>query len=257
MIGCITGDIVGSVYEFANIKTKKFPLFDERCCFTDDTVLTIATADWLLHGGDIADYYTDYGVRYPASYGKHFFLWLSRAHCKTDKMPYYSCGNGSGMRVGPVGWAAISEMEALDKATQTAICTHNHPEGIRGAQAIALAVWMARNERSKEVIRRAMTHTIGYDLNFTIDAIRPTYTWGALCQDSVPQAIVCFLESTSFEDALRNAVSIGGDSDTLACMAGAIAEAYYGVPKEIREKTLSFIPDEFIRVIDEFEEKYS
>ena len=259
MIGSIIGDIVGSIYEFNNIKTKDFPLFSEYGEFTDDSILTFATADWLLHGGNVAQYYSRYASAYPSpmgGYGTSFKGWIARAERMGDFSPYNSCGNGSAMRVGPVGWAFDTKEEVLAKARESAECTHNHPEGIKGAQATALCIWMARKGYDKENIRKEVETMFGYDLGFTCDEIRPTYGWGGTCQDSVPQAIVAFLDGVDFEDCIRNAISIGGDSDTIGCITGSIAEAFFGVPNEIREKAMSYLPDNFKETVETFEAKY-
>lgn len=258
MIGSIIGDIVGSIYEFGNMKSKEFNLFAPHASYTDDSILTIATADWLMNGGKPATYYADWGNAYPfpmGGYGSGFLRWLDSSH-QSIAPPYNSCGNGSAMRVGPVGWAFNSQDEVLTKAKESAECTHNHQEGIKGAQATALAIMMARQGYDKETIRTKLIQLFNYDLNFTCDQIRPSYTWGATCQDSVPQAIVSFLDGNSFEDCVRNAISIGGDSDTIGCITGSIAEAYYGVPEEIRKVALGYIPEEFKIIINEFESQF-
>ena len=259
MIGSIIGDIVGSIYEFSNIKTKDFELFKPECEYTDDSVLTFATADWLLHGGNVAHYYSRYGQEYPypmGGYGNGFKDWLIRSSRQGIYEPYNSCGNGSAMRVSPVGWAFNTKADVLEWARKSAECTHNHPEGIKGAQATALCILMARQGKSKEEIRQEIEQEFQYDLCFTCDEIRPTYGWGGTCQDSVPQAIVAFLDGTDFEDCIRNAISIGGDSDTIACITGGIAEAFYGVPAEIREKALTYLDDGLIHILNEFENRY-
>lgn len=261
MIGSIIGDIVGSVYEFTpnNIKTKEFEFFDSNGGYTDDSVLTFATADWLLHGGEVARYYSKYGNKYPwpkGGYGGRFKLWLVRTIRQQDFRPYNSCGNGSAMRVGPVGWAFNTKEEVLSMAKKSAECTHNHREGIKGAQATALAIMMARQGNTKEEIRSEIEKCFDYNLQFTCDEIRPTYTWGGTCQDSVPQAIVAFLDGKDFEDAVRNAISIGGDSDTIGCITGSIAEAFFGVPDELRKCAMKYLPIEFQNVMNEFENKY-
>jgi len=260
MIGSLIGDIAGSFYEFCNIKTKDFELFQDMDHFTDDSVMTIATADWLLNGGKPETYYSDWANEYPsAGYGGAFHQWFREYEHYGYSAPYNSFGNGSAMRVGPVGWAFDTKDETLAAAKQSAECTHNHPEGIKGAQATALCIFMARNGASKDEIRHAIVTEIGYDLGFTIDEIRPIYGWeskfgnGVTCQASVPQAIVAFLDSTDFEDAIRNAVSIGGDSDTIACIAGSIAEAFYGIPDNIRQEALTYLPEDFKDIIEAFE----
>lgn len=258
MLGSIIGDIVGSVYEFRNIKTKEFELFSPKGNYTDDSILTIATADWLLHGGHAAHHYSHYGTQHPMGYyGGGFRAWLRRTSQSNDFSPYNSCGNGSAMRVGPVGWAFNTKEEVLAKAKESAECTHNHPEGIKGAQATALAILRARQGANKEAIRTELEQEFGYNLHFTCNEIRPTYTWGALCQNSVPQAIVAFLDGNSFEDCVRNAISIGGDSDTIGCISGSIAEAFYGIAPELREQAMAYLPQEFKDIVTEFETKFT
>lgn len=261
MIGSIIGDIVGSIYEFDNIKTKEFPLFTERTTYTDDSILTIATAKWILEGGGKADsgkYYFRYGFNHPhpmGGYGDSFVRWLERAE-NNDFAPYNSCGNGSSMRVGPVGWAYNTIDEVLEMAKASAECTHNHPEGVKGAQTTALCIFLARKGLSKDSIKKEIVDRFGYDLDFTCDSIRDTYTWGATCQDTVPQAIVAFLDGKDFEDCIRNAISIGGDSDTLACITGSIAEAFYGIPEELYNEAYNRLAPYFRAVVKDFEEKY-
>lgn len=272
MLGAVIGDIIGSKYEFQNIKTKDFPLFGKYCDFTDDSILTVATADWLLHGGDVAKYYSMYAADNDCpmgGYGRGFRRWITRTIVDGDFSPYNSCGNGSAMRVGPVGWLSskmpfMGERLILSKAKESSECTHNHPEGIKGAQATALCIYLARKGASANKIRQRIEKDFGYDLSLSVDEIRARYSWqgldgagnGGTCQGSVPQAIVCALEATDFEDAIRNAISIGGDSDTIGCITGSIAEPLFGIPKEIREKGMSYLPQEFKRVIEEFEDKY-
>lgn len=259
MIGSIIGDIVGSVYEFTPNKTKDFDFFNQNGSYTDDSILTIATADWLLHGGEVAHYYSKYGEKYPrpmGGYGAGFQLWLERSIRQQDFRPYNSCGNGSAMRIGPVGWAFDTMEDILAKAKESAECTHNHPEGIKGAQATALAIMMARQGCNKNEIRSEIGKRFEYDLHFTCEQIRPTYVWGGTCQDSVPQAIVAFLDGEDFEDSIRNAISIGGDSDTIGCITGSIAEAYYGVPTDLRNQALNYLPGEFQCILSEFENKF-
>lgn len=267
MLGAIIGDIVGSIYEFNNIKTKTFPLFVSRMEYTDDSILTIATADWLLNGGNVAHAYCRYATKYPhpmGSYGTMFVQWVHQIN-RGIAEPYNSCGNGSAMRITPVGWAFASEEDTLAAAKKSAECTHNHPEGIKGAQATALSIYLARHGASSADIRHRMETQFGYDLSLTVDQIRPRYSWegldgkisGATCQGSVPQAITCALEATDFEDAIRNAISIGGDSDTIGCITGGIAEALFGIPDDIREQGLRYLSPELKAVVDAFEAKYS
>jgi ADP-ribosylglycohydrolase len=222
--------------------------------FTDDTVLTVATATALLNGQPYADAYHEFGRRYPhAGYGGAFRRWLQEDH----RRPYGSFGNGSAMRVGPVGWAMTSVDEVLAEAARSASATHDHAEGIRGAQAVALATFLARTGSSKEVIRREVETRLGYDLSRTVDEIRPTYTFDVTCQGSVPEAIVAFLDSDSVESAIRLAISLGGDADTQAAIAGGIAEAFYrGVPDWLAREVLAKLPDEFRDVVDRFTSRY-
>lgn len=246
MIGAIIGDMVGSIYEFDNIKNKDFLFFTESMGPTDDSVLTIATADWLLHGGKVSEYYLRYANAYPErGYGEGFWTWVKRSNRGLGE-PYYSCGNGSAMRVSPVGWFFNSEVETLDAAKRSAGCTHNHPEGIKGAQSTALAIFLARHGEAPQAIKERIEQDFDYDLSFSVDEIRPRYSWqgldyagdGSTCQGSVPQAIACALQASDFEDAVRNAISIGGDSDTIGCIAGAIAEALFGVPQWMKDIAL-------------------
>lgn len=250
MLGAIAGDIIGSVYERRPIKTKNFQLFSPGSRFTDDTVLTVAVGDAILSGRGYADAVHDFGNRYPrAGYGGSFIHWL---HSR-DMQPYGSWGNGSAMRVSPVGWAFDTEDEVLRHAGLSAGITHDHPEGIRGARAVALSVFLARSGSTRTEIRDRVGELFGYDLTMTVDEIRPAYSFDVSCQGSVPQAIVCFLDSVDWEDAVRNAVSLGGDSDTLACMAGAVAEAFYGeVPAGVRDVTMGLLPHDLAVVVEDF-----
>lgn len=257
MLGAIIGDTVGSVYEFDNIKTTDFPFFGPGCNYTDDTVMTVAVADWLLHspsadGGELVTAIEKYAEQYPCpkgGYGGSFRKWLHMPHNK--KKPYNSFGNGSAMRVSACGWIGRDRSEVLTLAKQSAIVTHNHPEGIKGAQATALAVYMARIGESKEDIKLEIARHFGYDLSRTCDEIRPAYSFDETCQGTVPEAIIAFLESTDFESAIRLAVSLGGDSDTLACITGAIAEAFYGIPQWMTDQMRAMLPPDFFQVIDE------
>jgi len=254
MIGAIAGDIIGSIYEFRPIKNKDFPLFDQGCRFTDDTVLTVAIADAILKDRPYDESLRDFGRRYPeAGYGRSFFSWL----IAEDSRPYNSWGNGSAMRVSPVGFAFSSEEDVLLQAKMTAEVTHNHPEGIKGAQATALTIFRARMGSGKEQIRSHISERFNYDLNRTVDEIRPTYSFDISCQGTVPEAIIAFLDSISYEDAIRNAVSLGGDSDTLACITGGIAEAFYGgVPDDIRNQALERLPTDLFEIVNRFCHEY-
>ena len=244
MLGAIIGDIVGSPYEWHNIKTTEFPLFCNKSRFTDDTVMTIAVACGLHEGLNNPEHSReaviramhDYGSRYPrAGYGGKFRVWLQNK----DPKPYGSYGNGSAMRVSAAAWFYDSLPEVLQYAEISAAVSHNHPEGIKGAQAVAAAIFLARKKHSMEDIATYITQHFGYDLSIPLDDIRPHYHFDSSCKGSVPQAIRAFLESESFEDALRKAVSIGGDSDTIAAIAGSIAEAYYrSIPEWIRDTAL-------------------
>ncbi len=251
MIGAVAGDIIGSVYEGRPIKTTDFPLFSPASTFTDDTVLTVAVAGAILDGETYERALRRFGRAYPrAGYGGTFLRWIF-----DDEMgPYNSWGNGSAMRVSPVGFAYDDPETVLREAERSAAVTHNHPEGIKGAQATALAVHTARTTRDREAVRRETAERFGYDMEIPLDAIRPGYRFDVSCQGSVPQAITAFLESSDFEGAVRNAVSLGGDSDTLACIAGGIAQAYHGgIPQAIREEVLRRLPGPFIEIIERFE----
>ena len=254
MIGAIAGDIIGSVYEFRQIKTKDFRLFRPTCEFTDDTVLTVAVAQAILTDGDYRKAVLDFGRRHPnAGYGGSFIGWLA----SKDPKPYNSWGNGAAMRVSPVGFAFDTVAEVLSEAARSAEFTHNHPEGIKGAQATALAVFLARTTRDRDLIRREIASRFGYDLNRTVDGIRPSYKFDESCQHTVPEAIVAFLDSISYEDAVRNAISLGGDSDTLACITGGIAEAFYGpVSSSIRQKVWEILPAPLWAIAETFCGKY-
>lgn len=266
MLGSVIGDIVGSIYEFSNIKTKDFEFFQNRMEFTDDSILTLATADWLLNGGNVAEYYVKYGNKYPhpmGGYGTRFIQWLCNSLDDIEP-PYNSCGNGSAMRVGPVGWAFETKEETLAAAKKSAECTHNHPEGIKGAQATALAIFMARKGHSKEEIKNIISTEFNYDLSLTVEELRPIYSWkgmnnngnAGICQETVPQALICALDAISFEDAVRNAISIGGDSDTLGCITGSIAEAIYGIPEDIYKKGFAYLDKNLQSIVTAFEAKY-
>jgi len=267
MLGAIIGDIVGSVYEWDNIKTKDFPLFTEKCFFTDDTVMTIAVAEAVMNGGkedDFIDSMKKWGRLYPdAGYGGRFQSWIF----SNSREPYNSWGNGSAMRVSPCAWimncgfygrTGCWPSNDWELVRTSAAVTHNHPEGVKGAEATAAAIFLCRfyfggwehdygngdcciPEKWKEAVKRVVEKNCGYDLNRALDEIRPVYRFNESCQGTVPEAIIAFLESADFEDAIRNAISLGGDSDTLAAITGSIAEAAYGIPDDIKEKALNYL----------------
>ena len=252
MLGAIAGDIIGSVYEWNNIKTTDFPLFSPNCFFTDDTVLTVALAESIMTGIDYAELMKNYYRRYPdAGYGGSFHKWARSSH----NAPYNSWGNGAAMRISPVGFAFESLDDVLHKATAYTALTHNHPEGIKGACATATAIFLARTGMDKNGIRKHIVDSYGYDLNRSCDEIRPVYQFNESCQRTVPEAIIAFLESESFEHAIRLAISLGGDSDTLACITGGIAEAFYGVPENIKSRVLEILDDELRSITTEFCER--
>lgn len=253
ILGAIAGDIIGSIYEFNSTKNVDFLLLSESSVYTDDTVMTVANADWLLSGDALKGVMLDYGNRYAASYGGWFFSWL----WSENPQPYNSWGNGSAMRVSPVGWAFGTLEETLEAAKQSAEVTHNHPEGIKGAQATAACIYWARKGKTKQQIKENVEALFGYDLSRTCDEIRPTYEFEPSCQKTVPESIIAFLESTDFESAIRLAVSLGGDADTMGSITGGIAEAFYGgVPEHIRKEVLKRLPDEFIEVMQKFYQKF-
>jgi len=254
MLGAIAGDVIGSVYEAHPIKYADFPLFGRSSRFTDDTVLTVAVAYSILEKVDYAKAFRTFGRRYPrAGYGASFYHWIF----SSQSGPYNSWGNGSAMRVSPVGFAFESIDAVLEEAERSASVTHNHPEGIKGAQATALAVFLARKGENKDSIKSKIEKRFNYNLNRTLDNIRPDYRFDVSCQGSVPESITAFLESKDFEDAVRKAVSLGGDSDTMACIAGGIAYAFYRkIPEEIVANVKERLPVEFLEIIDRFMEMY-
>lgn len=255
MLGAIAGDVIGSVHEHSGTKTKNFPLFVEASQFTDDTVLTVAVAERLLRGGSYVDWYHEYFHAYPeAGYGSSFIHWAEH-RCRE---PYYSWGNGAAMRVSPIGIACNTLEEVLAQARASAEVTHNHPEGIRGAQATAAAVFLARSGYTKADIKTYIEQEFGYCLSERLDDIREHYCFDVSCQGSVPQSIIAFLEADGFEDAVRNAISLGGDADTMACIAGGIAEAFFGgVPDEIASQTLAALDERLHGVVCEFQERFA
>lgn len=257
MLGAIIGDIVGSPYEWNNIKTTDFPLFSPRSEFTDDSVMTVAVAEGLLNGGkdkpkteaEIIAAMRRYGAWYPdAGYGGMFSQWLVSA----EPRPYFSYGNGSAMRVSAAGWLFDTLEETEEFAEISARVTHDHPEGIKGAKATAAAIFLARHGAGKAEIREAVVTKYGYDLSRSLDEIRPDYFFNETCQRTVPEAITAFLESEGFEDSLRKGVSLGGDSDTLAAITGSIAEAFYGIPEEIEKQALERLDDRLRAVVERF-----
>ncbi|MBR0036265.1 MAG: ADP-ribosylglycohydrolase family protein [Bacteroidales bacterium] len=254
MLGALVGDIIGSVYEFRNTKRTDFDLFTPWSTFTDDSVMTLAVAKWLVEDENHTEQHLikcmqELGQLYPnAGYGGRFYWWL----VQEDPRPYNSWGNGAGMRVSPVGLYAKTLDEALLLAGVTASVSHNHPEGIKGAQAIAACVFLCKEGRSKQEIKEFVESRFGYDLHRTIDEIRPGYSFDVSCQGSVPEAIIAFLEGNSFEEVVRLAVSIGGDSDTIGCMAGAIASCMYPIPEEIVGKCNAILPNDLREIKDNF-----
>lgn len=254
LLGAVAGDIIGSAYEINPVKSIDFSLFSGDSRFTDDTVMTVANADWLLKGGDLVQTMQRYGRRYRhRGYGGMFSKWI----WTEGPQPYYSFGNGSAMRVSPVGWAFDTLEETLNVAKQSAEVTHNHPEGIKGAQAVASAVYLARTSKSKREMKEYIESAFGYDLSRTCDDIRPAYRFDVTCQGSVPESIIAFLEGADYESTIRLAISLGGDADTIAAIAGGIAEAYYReIPLHIKEEVLRRLPDEFIGIMSRFYRRF-
>lgn len=261
MIGAIIGDIVGEPYEFDNIKTKDFPLFNNSPIFTDDSIMTIAIGKALLEcnyeysnlSEKVIKYMQEIGRPYPNSgYGGNFYHWIY----SDNPQPYNSYGNGAGMRVSACGIVgkSLEEVKYLSKiVTQV---SHNHPEGIKGAEAVAISVFLAKDGKTKSQINKFIRDNY-YNIDFTLDEIRPTYKFNEISQDTIPQALQAFFESNSFEDAIRNAISIGGDSDTLAAITGSIAAVYYGVPKDIYLKAKTILDQRLLTILEDFELKYS
>jgi ADP-ribosylglycohydrolase len=254
VLGAILGDIVGSVYEGRGLKRADFPLFGPGCTFTDDTVLTVATADAILNARAYRECYRAYGRRYPAAgYGGAFREWMWR----DDDAAYGSWANGSAMRVSPVGWAAASEDEALAEAARSSSATHDHADAVAGAQAVALGVFLARGGASREDIRLALSARFGYDLGRRLDDVRRTHTFDVSARGSVPEAVIAFLESDGVEDAVRQAVSLGGDADTQAAIAGALAEAFHGgLPAPLEAEVFARLPPELAAVVLAFRDRY-
>ena len=255
MIGAIAGDMIGSIYEHHPQKKLDFPLFSPESRFTDDTVMTLAVARGLLGSGDFGKEMKILGRRYPnAGYGSNFFHWLF----EDEVNPYHSWGNGAAMRVSPIGFGYDTEEDVLRVARETALVSHDHPEGIKGAQSVALAILLARKGVNKEEIRGRIRADFGYDLDREVEEIRPSYHFDVSCQGSVPEAIIAFLDSSDFESAIRLAVSLGGDADTQACIAGGIAEAFYGsVPEWIQKEVKNRLPDDLLEILERFISRYS
>ena len=264
MFGAVIGDIVGSIYEFDNIRTKDFPLFGKKCAFTDDSIMTLAVANALLETGDVRDETVlkdacirnmkELGGKYPwpmGGYGGRFSRWLR----SDDSEPYNSWGNGSAMRVSPCGFAAVSMEEALELARFSAEVTHNHPEAVAGAQVTAGCIFLARSGASKADIRDYVVKTY-CEMNQSVAELRVTNRFTERCRDTVPPAIQAFLEAEDFEDAIRNVISIGGDSDTLAAITGGIAEAFFGVPEDISQKAREYLTPDLLSILDAFESRY-
>lgn len=257
IIGAICGDIIGSTRENNRIKTKDFDLFPRYSIFTDDTIMTLAVANWLIKDKSSEEVLVDelqyFGNVYPnGGYGGRFMRWLRQE----DPKPYGSWANGSAMRVSPCAWVADSLKEAQDLAYASAVVTHNHPEGIKGALATCDAIYLARIGASKDEIKNHVEVRYEYDLSRSLDEIRPDYTMHLACQRSVPESIICFLEAEDFEDTIRNAVSLGGDADTQAAIAGSIASAYWDVPDCIVSEAVNILDDRLLNVFIDFEEKF-
>jgi len=254
MLGAIAGDIIGSVFEAYPVKYADFPLFSPYSTYTDDTVLTVSTAHAILEKIDYAKVFKNFGQKYPdVGYGVSFYHWIF----SPNSSPYNSWGNGAAMRVSPVGFAFDSIDGVLREAEKSAAVTHNHPEGIKGSQATALAVFFAWKGKSKDFIKQEISTRFAYNLNRTLSEIRPGYHFDVSCQGSVPESIIAFLESKNFEDAVRKAVSLGGDSDTMACIAGGIAHAFYReIPRDIIASVRERLPEEFLFIIDKFSQRY-
>lgn len=260
LFGAIIGDIVGSIYEFHNIKTKDFPLFSPRCHITDDSCMTIALAcaidEWKHNGGDLSELATKHmreiGNRFPdMGYGAQFWQWLIH----NDKGPYNSWGNGAAMRISAAGWYGKDIPEVKRLSYMVTSVTHDNIEGIKGAEATAVSIWAARSGCSKDEIAEYIQDNY-YDLCDCVEDLQADYDWDSSCQGTVPPALQCFFESESFEDAIRNAISIGGDSDTIGAITGAVAEAFYGIPEDIKEQAKGFIPEELLQKVLKLEDSY-
>ncbi len=253
MLGAIAGDIIGSTFEFSSMKSKSFELFVTGSTPTDDSILTVAIADWVMSGGAAADHLRRYARRYPdAGYGGRFKQWMR----DDGAGPYRSYGNGAAMRISAVAYVARSEKQVLALARQSALPTHNHPEGVKGAQAAALAMWMALQGHPASEISERITRRFGYDLSEAVDEIRARYGYDITCQGTVPPALVCAFSATDYEDAVRNAVSLGGDADSLACITGGLAEILYGLPTPIAKRASGFLGDDLRAVVSSFRRRH-
>lgn len=251
MLGAIIGDIVGSRFEFNNTNSVDFELFADKSTYTDDTICTVAIADAVLNGKSYKDSLLEWCRKYPdptGAYGGSFVRWIRSA----DPQPYNSCGNGSAMRVSPIGWAFNNYQEVLKQAELSAIVSHNHPEGIKGAQCVADLIYHLRTGKiGKDAVKRCVEHSFGYEI-LPVEHIRETNTFNETCQGTVPQAISCFLEAKDFEETIRLAISIGGDSDTIGAIAGSIAEAYYSIPENIAISAMDKLPDDMFLILRQF-----
>ena len=253
MLGAIAGDIIGSIYEHNNITSEDFPLFGPSCTFTDDTVMTLAVADCIMHLGDFAEYLRAYGRRYPdVGYGGLFLKWINF----DDAPAYGSWGNGSAMRVSPAAYVGRNVKEVRLLAGRTASVSHNHPDAVNGAKAVATAIWLANHEVGPEEIRDDISKRYDYDLSREVDTLRSVSKSDVSCRGTVQSSLICALNTTTFEDAIRNAISIGGASDTLACITGSIAAALHGIPRDIAEKTMSYLTDDLIQVAINFRKRF-
>jgi ADP-ribosylglycohydrolase len=255
MLGAIIGDIAGSRFEFSEIGTIdfNFELFNRKCFFTDDTVHTCAIAKSLINNIDYTETIVELSNKYPkAGYGRMILYWLSN----NDKKPYNSFGNGAAMRVSPIGWAFNTLEETLSQAKKCTEITHNHPEGIKGAQATASAIFLARNKKNKDEIKEYIEKTYNYDLSSSWNELKSQYRPNVICQETVPASFICFLEGNNFEECIRFAVALGGDTDTQAAISGSIAEAFYGIPVEYKEKAFNYLTNDLKEIVKQFYEKY-
>jgi ADP-ribosylglycohydrolase len=257
MYGSIIGDIAGSIYEFDSIKTDKFILFEKyhgnSASYTDDSIHTVALADTLMNGGSYSDNLRIYSEKYPdRGYGSRFSDWVYSG----SSQPYNSYGNGSAMRVSPVAWFYDSIDEVLEGAKESASVTHNHPEGIKGAQAVALAIFLARTGNNKDTIKKEIQKRFDYNLDKSLKEVIINCVFDETCQVSVPEALIAFLESKDYVDCIKKAISMGGDADTQAAIAGSIAEAYYGIPEWCVSKAKTILDEDLLEIVEKFNDKY-